>query len=133
MPTWTTPPTFTASSILSAAQLNVLSDDLEVLYGYVGGANPSIAAQGTTGGNVYYIIRHQQRYLHLSYKSNDDVKVYYDATEVFHDGSPSGSQETPSPVDLNSFGFTVGQLYTIKVSLSGSGTNYIYYLYESNT
>lgn len=47
---WTTPPTFAAGTVLTAAQLNILSDDLTYLYGIAQGVTFS-GAQVTRGAN----------------------------------------------------------------------------------
>jgi hypothetical protein len=131
MPSWTSPPTFVADSVLSAAQLNIISDDLEYLYGYVSGQNPCMASLVlTVDGDAFGVVRHLQRYLHVVYLCQDDIKIYYDATEVFHDGAPDGTINDSAIIDLNSFGFTVGQLYTVRF-LMDSGT--VFYAYESDS
>ncbi len=131
---WVTPPTFTTGAVLTATQLNTLSDDLEYLHGFVSGANPAITAvQLAADGDAYALIRHMHRYLWVQYAANDDVRIYYDATEVYHDGAPAGTREG-HVIDLDSFGLTVGQLYTIKLSLDSDsgGVRIVYYLFESD-
>ena len=120
--------------MLTATQLNTLSDDLEYLAGFVTGANPAITAvQLAADGDAYALIRHMHRYLWVQYNCNDDIKIYYDATEVYHDGAPAGTREG-HVIDLNSFGLTVGQLYTLKFSLDSDsgGVRIVYYAYESD-
>jgi hypothetical protein len=129
---WTTPPTFVTSAVLSAAQLNVLSADVEYLNGFVSGANPAMTSTTLTDdGDILHIIRHLHRYLHCMVRATGDVKVYYDTTQVFHDGSPGGDEGYI--VDLNSFGLTAGQLYTLKFSLQGADNRTVYYAYESES
>jgi hypothetical protein len=128
---WTSPPTFSSGNVLSAAQLNVLSDNQEFLFGYVSGQNPGIASLVLlTDGDGFGVIRHEQRYLHVVYLCQDDIKIYYDATEVFHDGAPDGVVNDSAIIDLNPFSFTVGQLYTVKFTMD-SGT--VFYFYESDS
>ena len=131
---WTTPPTFVNGAVLSASQLNILSDDLEYLAGFVTGANPAITAvQLAADGDAFALIRHMHRYLWVQYNANDDVRIFYDATEVYHDGNPGGTRKG-WVIDLNSFGLTVGQLYTLKFSLDSDegGVRIVYYAYESD-
>src|SRR5574343_1166604 len=133
---WTSPPTFSSGAVLTASQLNILSDDLEHLHGYVSGQNPGMASIVTTyDGDSFGIIRHKQRYMHIVYLCQDDIKVYYSPvnatwTEVFHDGVPDGVVNDSAIVDLNSFGFTVGTLYHVKFTMD-SGT--VWYMYESDS
>jgi hypothetical protein len=128
---WTSPPTFVTDAVLSASQLNVLSDNQEYLYGYVSGQNPGIASLVlTVDGDGFGVMRHMQRYFHVVYLCQNDIKIYYDATEVFHDGAPDGTVNDSAIIDLNAFGFTVGQLYTVKFTMD-SGT--VHYFYESDS
>ncbi len=63
---WTTPPTFVNGAVLSAAQMNILSDDIEYLRGFVSGANPGVPEVTITdNGDIYFLIRHLFQYLHL--------------------------------------------------------------------
>jgi hypothetical protein len=129
---WTTPPTFSSGAVLSAAQLNVLSDDLEYLNGFVSGANPAMTSTTITdNGDILHIIRHLHRYLHTKFRATDDVKIYYDATKVYEDGSPPG--DDTQIVDLDSYGLTVGQLYTLKFTLAGADNRTVYYAYENES
>jgi hypothetical protein len=128
---WTNPPTFSTDDVLSASNLNILSDDLSFLHGYVSGANPAMTSVVlTVDGDCFFVVRHLHRYMRILYMCQNDIKVYYDSTEVFHDGAPNGSIPESTYVDLNSFGLTVGQLYTIRC-LMDSGT--VYFIYESDT
>jgi hypothetical protein len=122
---WSAPPTFSTGNVLSAAQLNVLSDDLEWLHGLVSGANPAMAsAVLTVDGDAYFVIRHTGRYLHGVYLCQN----YF---EVYDDGDPDVTiNDSITPVDLNTFGLTIGQLYTVRCHMD-SGT--VFYLYEKDT
>jgi hypothetical protein len=129
---WTSPPSFATDDVLTATNLNILSQDLEHLHGLVSGANPAMAsAVLTVDGDAFFVIRHTGRYLHGVYLCQDDIKIYYDSTEVYHDGAPNGTvNDSIPPVDLNTFGLTIGQLYTVKCTMD-SGT--VFYLYEKDT
>lgn len=135
---WTTPPTFVDGAVLSAAQLNILSDDLEYLAGYVAGGNPAVTSTvclvsdgGPTPRNdVFHLLRHLHRYLHVRVVADDEVEVHYGGTKVFEDGSPDGDETYV--VDLESFGLVVGMVYTVRVHLRGSTPRIVYYLIESD-
>jgi hypothetical protein len=128
---WTATPTFNNGAVLQASQLQILSDNLSFLHGYISGANPAMTSVVLTiDGDCYFVIRHLHRYMRILYLCQNDIKVYYDATEVFHDGAPDGGVAESTYVDLNPFGLTVGQLYTIKCTMD-SGT--VYFIYESDT
>ena len=65
---YTTPPVF-VDAVLSAAQLNVLSDDIEYFYGLSSTVNiPFVHDPAFQGGNnttSYWQIRHRARYLNI--------------------------------------------------------------------
>lgn len=106
---YTAPPTFTAGSVLSAAQMNILSDDIEYLYGKVGGAVPAVNAHKTTstGDDAYYAFRYKGRYIHLKYVlgsgAGNHVRVYVDdgsEQKIFADESPNASTTNTAVIDL---------------------------------
>ena len=117
---YTNPPTFVDGQIVSAAQLNTLSDDIEFLNGVVAGPNipfQSVTWDTNSGEHTWYV-RHRHRYLHYSFTISsdaaDDVKIYFNGVQVFHDGAP-GQNTFTGYVDLNSFGsWTAGAWYPIR-------------------
>lgn len=116
---YTTPPTFVNGQVISAAQLNILGDDIEFLNGVMAGPNipfQSITWDTNSGEHTWYV-RHRHRYLHYSFQiandPADDVKIYVNNSLVFHDGSPGEGFQT-SYVDLNPLGLTVGVWYPIR-------------------
>jgi hypothetical protein len=126
---WTNPPTFVDAAVLSASQLNILSDDLEYLHGFVAGGNPGqTSVVLTSDGDVFYLIRHLHRYLHL--KITGRTRVYYDATQVLNSGEAGVSQTYA--VDLNPFALVAGQFYTLRVQIEGSGVKMAVYAIESD-
>lgn len=133
---WTAVPTFNSGDVLTATKLNILSDNLAYLHGYITGDNNAfVAVELTTDTSAYFLLRHRQRYLKTIYLCQDDYKIYYDDggggwTEVYHDGAPNGTANDSAIIDLNSYNFTVGRIYTIKVTMD-SGT--IWLLKESDT
>lgn len=137
---WTTPPTFTSGNILTAAQLNILSDDQEHLYGLAQSPNLPIVRAGGAAGvtDKYYIVRHRLQYLNVRAtwdKGSDpgsdfSLTVYYDGTSVISQ-SLGGTTETTTTyqADLDSSPSpTVGNWYEIEIDAatnSYSGT-YLY-------
>ena len=114
---WTTPPTFVDASPASAAQLNILSDDLEHLQGVAAGPNaPFQSYVFTNSGTATYHLRYRYRYLHYSYTvatdPGDDVNIKVNGTSVVHDGAP-GEATVTSYVDLNALGLTAGSWYQV--------------------
>lgn len=126
-----TPPTFTTGAALSAAQLNILSDNQEYFYGFVVGQNPAMTATRLAAdGTVNMIIRHTQRYLHFGYEAGDRCKVYYGATKVYDESGLSGTQNPT--VDLNAYGLTYGQIYTLAFEIKSTASPLlVLYAYEA--
>jgi len=97
---YSAPPTFVNGNVLTAAQLNILSDDVEYLYGLVSGVNIPFNSITTTinlrSNNNQWLLRHAYQYLHykarVTANDNDDfdifitqsggydIKVYTDST-----------------------------------------------------
>jgi hypothetical protein len=114
---WTTPPTFVDASPASAAQLNILSDDLEFLQGVAAGPNaPFQSVVHTNSGNTTYHLRYRYRYLHYKYvistDPGDDVKIRVNGTISYSDGVASMGTYS-GYVDLNSLGLTAGSWYPV--------------------
>lgn len=128
---YTTPPTFVTGVALSAAQLNILSDNQEYFWGLVTSQNPGMVETTIAAdGDVFLMIRHTQRYLHVRYQADDRCRIYYDATKVYDVSGTSGTVTTS--VDLNSYGLTIGQLYVIKFSIESTGQPLrVSYAYEA--
>ena len=128
-------PTFTNAAPLSASDLNTLSDWVEYLYARSGAINASIPATFIAdAGTINYVIQHKHRYLHYRITADDAITIDYDTTEVFSDGSPT--PPVVGYVDLNSFGLTIGQWYTLAVFVDSNSTppgRYVHYLYESES
>ena len=128
---YTTPPTFNTGDILSATQLNILSDDIEYLNGFVVGSSPAMVSVNLANdGDVYFIIRHTQRYLHVKYRAQDSCRIYYDAITVYNQGSTVGDRTIT--VDLNPFGLTLNQIYVLRFTIASTADPlFVYYAYEA--
>lgn len=127
-----TPPTFTTGAALSAAQLNILSDNQEYFYGFVVSQNPAMVATSiASNGDVLLIIRHTQRYLHVRWEANTRCRIYYDATLVYDVSGAGGVVD--ATIDLNPYSLVIGQLYTLKFALASTTARIVYYAYEATT
>lgn len=128
---WTTPPTFGSGNVLSAAQLNILSDDMEYLKGFVAGSNPGCPAIAlANSGNIYYLIRHLHRYLHIKVtNTGGDLEVLYDANSVYTHANLTGVETFD--IDTNGQGLTVGAFYVVTVNLNGGTTHTCHYAIET--
>lgn len=128
-----TPPTFTTGAALSAAQLNILSDNQEYFNGFVISQNPAmVATKLTADGDVNMIIRHTQRYLHVRWEANDRCRIYYDATKVYDVSGVSGTVD--ATIDLNPYSLVYGQLYTLKFTIESTAAPLIVsYAYEASS
>lgn len=136
---YVTPPTFVDGNVLSAAQLNILSDDIEYLHGVTDTPNFGFVLRGASASTILaYYIRHKHRYLHYRYRIEthdaNEVQIEYggemiDADMVGAIGTYSGYY------DLDSYGFTVNDWYQVSVIYTSSSNSYITvdYLLEADT
>ena len=117
---WTTPPTFT-NSLLSAANLNILSDDLEHLYGLLQMTRPPFRALTLNleySNNLWYI-RYRERYLHYKVTvvggdGNSAIALYVNGVSRWSDATARAQNYVYSGyLDMNSYGLTAGQLYSV--------------------
>ena len=127
---WATPPTFTSGDILTASNLNILSDDIEYLKGYTNGAMPGCPAIALAdSGDILYLLRHMHRYLHIkTTNTGGNLTVKYSTTTV-KTTSLSGTQTWD--IDLNSYGLTVGAFYVVTVNINGGSVHTCHYAIES--
>lgn len=126
---WVTPPTFSDGAILSAAQLNILSEDIAWLYERAQQVNVarqplSISVGDGDEEEVSAAIRHKFNTLEyriaMSGGTFDDLSIQYDSTTIFTDTNDRSNPYVYSgTIDLTSFGFTVGQVYRVRISAGG--------------
>lgn len=126
---WVTPPTFADNTILSAAQLNILSANLEYLWERAQQTNvarqiPQISVGDGDETETSLVIVHKFKTLEyriaMTQGTFDDFAIQYDSTTVFTDTNDrSNPYVYTGTVDLTSFGLTVGQVYRIRVSAGG--------------
>lgn len=133
---YTSIPTLSDGTILSASHMNLLADNVN----YVGGLGglPNVAFRQirvSDAGSTYFHIRHRHRYLKAYYESTncDYIKIYYNGTLVKNDGDPNAA-ETYS-IDLNALGLTVGNWYEIEVqtAFTSAGSLALKLMWESPT
>jgi hypothetical protein len=125
---WTTPPTFTAGAVLSAAQMNIISQDLQHLFDTIGQVNTSFNQQdfadGTTSEQTFEFNQlHRAQYFHWNISIggglHDELRISYNGTEIFTDlGARAGPYTWQGHVDLdaNPGGLTIGAFYTVVVT-----------------
>lgn len=127
---YTTIPTRADGDILYAAHLNLLSDNVEYLYGLVNQTNAGTYAyelgpgDGATETAAKWVIRHKTntfRYdIRVETGTIDSLTIKYASTVIYNDGADRSNPYTYSgTVDLTSFGFTVGTWYVISVVADG--------------
>ena len=124
---WTTPPTFVDGAILSAAQLNILSADLEYLYALLQAPQPAAstlyANRDLNSTNNSWRIRYKNRYLH--YRATVAAGTV-NAFGIVVNGTTYTISTTPqtigavysSYVDVVSQGLTVGTVYNVYFTTS---------------
>lgn len=86
-------PTFTDSNVLSAAQLNILADNIAFLYSLVSGVNQPFTGETMTGsGNSRtWSFRRQGRYLHYNMSivngTSDELDLRIDGNIEYTDAT----------------------------------------------
>lgn len=127
---YTSPPTFTTGNVLSAANLNTLSDDVEYLYGAVQQTNAASYAYELGPGSGATEVADKWR---IRYKTNtlkydirveqgtlDALRIKLNGTTVFNDGTDRSNPYTyAGTVDITSLGLTLGTWYTLTVEADG--------------
>ena len=139
---WVTPPTFVDGAVLTAAQLNQLSDGVRYLNGLGAqsiGATLQVYHTTDTPATYHYAGRHTHRYLHILYvgAQGDDLRVDYGVTNLYHDGSPANGF-VDAVVDLQTElpALAVGTWYDLTVTaetLNSSGSIAIWWIGESQS
>jgi hypothetical protein len=149
---YTTPPTFVDGNLGSAAQLNILADDIKYLANISNATNIPFRAVWTDAGvtvqdtGVRWKIRHLHRYFHYRVRQTDStsdfMEVHYDSTTVYSDGGDRVAAYTwEGYVDLEDTGVitptpTIGEWYDVKIEnghKTGSGRIAVDYLLESDS
>ncbi len=120
---WTTPPTFADGNYLTAANLNILSDDIEYLYGRALQTNPGFVIQyvndsdysnDTVSGWAIKHVSNTLRYRLVITGSVDYVYIRYNSVTVVTKTAAGTFNET---VDVTSLGLTVGDIYPLSVTI----------------
>lgn len=130
---YVTPPTFGDDSVLSASQLNVLSNDIAYLWGIAQSANIPFARLTLDLNYVpsVYLVRHRVRYLKVlldvavdtGWVHHVNVQVLYNGSTIYDVDRTTGATLT---LDLNSLGLTNNNFYEIQVKARAedSGGNF---------
>lgn len=127
-----TPPTFTDGNILTATQLNTLSDNQEYLYGIATQTNApfyghSFGVNNESSEDFSWSIRH--KYNTFIYDMRVDLGTIDHATikmggiTIVSVGNANNPHTYSGTVDLTAHGFTVGTWYTLTVEFFGSTGN----------
>lgn len=140
---YTTPPTFVDGTVLSAAQLNILSNDIEFLYGIVSGINiPFTGEQITIGQTRGYTFTRQGRYLHYKARlTAGDSDITSIKIDTFSEGGDSTNRNSPYTwtevidLTLTTSNPAVGESYEVYVTFSAvtTGTYHLDYFIESDS
>lgn len=121
---WVSPPTFVAGNVLSSAQLNLLSQDLEHLYGVVQGiTTPFASVLSSVNCDLRYWFRYRHQYLHMRARAASgpiaSISLTVNGTTVYSVGTqqPEGTVFAPV-VNLASMGLAIGTWYEAKVLMN---------------
>ena len=136
---WTTPPTFVTSNAASAAQLNILSDDLEFLQGVADAPNaPFQSLVVTADVDTTYHIRYEgDVYFHYKYiisgADANAVDITLNGSNIYSDGVANMGTYA-GYVDITSLGLIAGTWYPIVFQWNGKvgSTGTVWYLLLAN-
>lgn len=144
---YTTLPTFADGDVLTAADLNLLADNIEHLWGLVSGVNvpfssDSIAgSSGTLVTSRNYALRYQARYLHYKIRATsgetESLEILIDEAQEFVDLTDrTAPYEWAGYIDLQSIGSppTLGQWLSVRVPIDWNvgGSAVLDYLLQSD-
>lgn len=129
---WTTPPTFSDGAVLSAAQLNILSEDISYLWEraqQVNVARPRVTVSSTDGDDIdsdYFLSHKFETFewdLVISGGDIDQVMIRLYVNDVL-EGTPlndgtnrATGYEYQGTADISSYGIAVGTLTKVKVTV----------------
>lgn len=117
---YTSPPVFADGAVLSATQLNILSDDLTYLYGILQAPAVTFSSlyfnQDLASDNNGWAFRYRHRYFHYRLRvmqnTINSVSVVINGTTYGIDGDVRSAGHTYSGyVDVNAQGLTLGNIY----------------------
>jgi len=146
---YTTPPVFVDTAVLSAAQLNILSSNLEHFYGLASTVNVPFVPPAWASEPWGFNIRHRARYLnvYISYSLPElphpftEYKLFFSYGGVLvktTDLVLAAASPLYLTVDLDAFGpFTIGTWYSIEIDVEhsewGADAVSIQRIFESDT
>ena len=151
---WSANPTFTDGNVLSASQLNTLSDNLAFLYGRLQGVNVPFSSlkvvnKSLNSGNNGWTFRHMHNYLHYSLTlisgnidDGDDLTIRRADTNAVLETVEDSPTELGTPqtwtgyINLGSVwaALDVGDYYTVYVTTDNNSESVfqVDYLIESD-
>jgi hypothetical protein len=140
---WTTIPAQADGNVLTAAYLNILSDNIEFLYSLISGINiPFTGDQFGSGVSRVYTFTRQGRYMHykarLTSGDSDEVILRIDGNTEYNDATNRASPYTWSGyIDLTATTSNpaVGDSYevTFQFSPNPTGQFHLDYFIESDS
>lgn len=140
-----TPPTFSTGNVLSAANLNILSDNLEFFWSLMSGVNIPFSGQTLTaaGNSRVWTFRRVARYLHykilLDVGDSDELYIRVNGNREYSDASNHSADHLwEGYIDLQAITSVpaVGTFYDVYVEIAFSGSPnelQIIYLIESDS
>jgi hypothetical protein len=141
---YTTPPTFADGNILTASQLNILSADVEFLYGQTPAVNPGFQTHDYSTGLIenqksWYFRYQGWNYLwykiHRNGTFTNDMQITINGNNTVLTGSTSSINVVfEDAVNMAGYGLTVGNYYELHFGGNfSSGSVRVHYIFVSPT
>jgi len=139
-----TPPVFNSGDVLSSANLNIISQNLEFFWGLVSGVNQPFTGEKMSGSGTSrpWTFRRQGRYLHYKCQilngTSDELDIRVDGTAEYTDATNRSATYTWSGyIDLQATTSApdIGEFYEVTVEFDfTSGNDFrVVYLIESDS
>lgn len=137
---WSSPPTFVDANVLSATQLNILSDNLAFLWGVLQAPQSTFPShffnQNLTVNNNGWAFRYRHRYFHYRVRITDgtidELYIYINGVQyTISTTTESIGHVYSGYADVNAQGLTAGSVYTFYFVTINGASGIVEYVIQS--
>lgn len=137
-----TNPVFADGNILTASQLNILSANLEYLFGRLPALNPPFnshlyTSNGLIEGSAIWWFRYTHRYMHYKFSVDsgsfsNDLRLEINGNFTVIANTPTGPLTFEASVDMNGYALVLGTWYFVRFTGNkSSGSSLAHWLFQS--